>query len=186
MFEKERRWADFNGNRFDGRIDFKVSQDMLKHAFELQNEEIGVYEDQLSEGFQVELKRFFSQGQRRKFRSTILARVLVETAIETGKFINYVDHHSIFDDETSSKRHIRELIKKYLDDLKYKHNVDFFVNIDNYNGIKISIDPRSIERYKRTRLEENPIKLFRREDVTILDHNVLLDRQRQLKLMILL
>lgn len=49
-----------------------------------------------SKEFYNELHRFYSQGNRRSGRTYLLARVLVNTAIETDKPINFVDHHSIF------------------------------------------------------------------------------------------
>lgn len=67
-----------------------------------------------SKEFYNELHRFYSQGNRRSGRTHLLARVLVNTAIETGEIIYLHDHHSVFKNNRDINRHLLTEIRKVI------------------------------------------------------------------------
>lgn len=68
-----------------------------------------------SKEFYNELHRFYSQGNRRSGRTYLLARVLVNTAIETNSVIQLVvDHHHIFDKSKRTNEFLAKEIEKVL------------------------------------------------------------------------
>lgn len=78
-------------------------------VFKNQGQELG---PGFSKEFYDELHRFYSEGNRRSGRTYLLARVLVNTAIETGAIVNVTDHHLISDNRRHRILHMRREIEK--------------------------------------------------------------------------
>lgn len=85
-----------------------IQQDVI---FKNQDNNIG---PGFSKEFYNELHRFYSQGNRRSGRTHLLARVLVNTAIETGEIIYLHDHHSVFKNNRDINRHLLTEIRKVI------------------------------------------------------------------------
>lgn len=107
--------------------------------------------------FASELKRFYSKGNRRSGRSSLIAQILVETAIETGDVIHILDHHSIYKNNSMVKNELLRLCELYMDDLKKNHQVMLNTIIDRVNfTIQITINPYTIANYTQLRIKETP------------------------------
>ncbi len=111
--------------------------------------------------FVSELKRFFSHGNRRTRRSSILARILFETAIESGNEIKLIDHH-LFSNSDAAARFMEKQIEQVYQ--WYRDQGVVFKNIKIRDG-KVSAelmpDKRIYELYHYHRIKEiehKPIK----------------------------
>lgn len=101
--------------------------------YNIQNEKITgqLFDDQ----FISELKRFFSYGNRRTRRSTILARILLETAIETVEPIKLIDHYLYKNNEGAIRFMEHQVVSIYQ---WYIDQGVSFRNISIKNGIVIA------------------------------------------------
>lgn len=126
-------------------------------VFRNQDQELG---PGFSKEFYDELHRFYSKGNRRSGRTYLLARVLVNTAIETGDTV-YLNDHYIFDRRSRNINmnllaEIRKVIEIYSDkglSLDYKQE-------ERDGGcIKISLTGniyRSTEKYIQIKNDYQP------------------------------
>jgi len=113
--------------------------------------------------FISELKRFFSYGNRRTRRSTILARVLLETAIESGNEIKLIDHHLCLNSDAAI-RYMEDYIKNIYQ--WYRDQGVIFKNIMIRNGkiyAELYPDTENLILYSKLRIKEIEYKPIQKE-----------------------
>lgn len=120
------------------------------------NQDEQIKGDYFSPEFSSELKRFFSKGNRRTGRTTLLTRILVEIAIETGDKINLVDNNSIFSNDRRMILEIERYCIRYiqaLEQLGIKFiKKDIFTSIGK---LQIEIHPDSLSLYLSLRIKDS-------------------------------
>lgn len=128
----------------------------LKNVFPLQDEMIRDFEPH-SERFELELKQFFSMGRRRSGRTSILARVIVETAIESGEVLQVADHS--FEKRAQSQviHHLMVKIRDVIEDYKRQGCEIHMSKWDTRSGeIQLYLAPESFSQYDQIKIEHNP------------------------------
>ena len=130
----------------------------LKGVFPMQNEEIHEFEPH-SEGFELELKQFFSMGRRGSGRSAMLARVMVETAIESGRTISVIDHCL---DERVGRNGVEHLMRQCQEVIENYKREGCQIHISKFNHssgtMQLFLPKESFRDYDRIKIENNPTK----------------------------
>lgn len=113
------------------------------------------YESQ-ADNFELELKKFFSFGRRRTGKSITLARVLVETALESGKEIKIIDHYLDAHSQHHAINNLYNQCRMVID--YYKSNgCHIMINPSrNRDTLSLYLDPCSYCIYDRLKIENNP------------------------------
>jgi hypothetical protein len=125
--------------------------------YPIQDEQIRDFEPH-SENFEMELKKFHCQGRRGSGRSTMLARVMVETAIETGQTIEVATHtlENIFG--SNEQRHQMGLCRDYVEKLR-KIGCDIEIVKIGCDKMQLYLAKYSVDLYNSVKIENNPTKL---------------------------
>lgn len=149
------------------------AEDLTRREYLLQKSVIYKNQDNnigpgFSKEFYNELHRFYSQGNRRSGRTHLLARVLVNTAIETGENIYLSDHHYVFNINRSTNHHLLEEVRRviamydkkglYLNYEEQERNTSIKVSLTGdlleatrvYNLIKNDYEPLANKEYPLT------------------------------------
>lgn len=124
-----------------------------------------------SKDFYNELKRFFSKGNRRTGRSYMLAKILVDTAIETNDEIYLLDHWQLFG---GSNRHLTYYLSKTINDIiRYyrESGLDLLVrgSTEEKFSIKISEEFGNLQLFLKLRNNYEPMKF---EEENKVDNNI--------------
>ena len=146
------------------------TEDLTRREYLLQKSVICKNQDNnigpgFSKEFYNELHRFYSQGNRRSGRTHLLARVLVNTAIETGEIIYLSDHHSVFTKDKRNNYHLLEEIRKV---------------ITRYNDKGLSLNYQQEERdggYIRVNLTGNLLEATRVYNIVKNDYQLLVNKE---------
>lgn len=131
----------------------------LKTIFPIQDEQIKDFEPH-ADNFEMELKKFYSQGRRRSGRSTILARVMVETALETGQMIAIAGHEIDARVGSNAQHHLMGLCRDYIEKLR-REGCDIGIIEMQRDKMKLYLDPYSFSLYNSLKIENNPTKIMR-------------------------
>lgn len=137
------------------RLNIHPNPRFLKDVFPLQNEGVRDFEPH-SERFELELKQFFSMGRRRSGRTTILARVIVETALESGETLQVADH---FLKEGSKSQATHDLMRAIMYAIEKYRAKGCEIHITKWTQdgrIQLYLDPGSFRMYARLKIESNP------------------------------
>ena len=150
--QRGRRSAQFN---------IYPNTEFLKDVFPLQDERIRDFEPH-SERFELELKQFFSMGRRRSGRTSILARVIVETALESGEVLQVADHSLNERAQSQITHHLMVRIMDIVEDYKQKGCEIHMSKWNTQSGvIQLYLDPQSFGRYEQLKIENNPSRPIR-------------------------
>jgi hypothetical protein len=129
----------------------------LKQCFPIQDDAIREFEPQ-SENFEMELKKFYSQGRRRSGRSTMSARVMVETALESGVEIVIATHEIDTRAGTNGQHELMGLCREYIEKLR-REGVEIGIVKMTRDKMQLFLDKHSFGLYDRLKIENNPTKL---------------------------
>lgn len=111
--------------------------------------------------FQSKLKALFSHDRyRRTGRSHVLAKVLIEIALETGEHIAFVDHHDVFNISHRHKYEFMKMVREIIDEYLY-YGVDIQIIDLNEKGMRLRLgntrytSPKSpMDIYRRMRIPD--------------------------------
>lgn len=132
--------------------------EFLKNVFHIQDEQWRDCEPH-ADNFELELKKFFAFGRRRTGRTRMLARVLVETAIESGRPIELVDHYIDKRGIREAVHHMRRQVMEVIHEYRHK---EVYVEIveETKDTIQLFLHPQYFNAYDRIKIENNPTKFI--------------------------
>ena len=157
MNRKHKRWHENILRDWVSLTDEQVHERLINPYIELSDE----YQFGFDDEFMSKLKTFFSmsdKGCRRTGRTTLLARILLEEAIESGNKTVMIDHHLDAERGTRIIYHLQEAIQEWVEWYR-ERDVDICIEFTNRNvpEFRARLLPMIHDKYHHLRIKPHYI-----------------------------